>query len=951
MALQTDPASESDWTGLVAELAMVRADRLGKRPSDRLLGTAAGVSPTTVGDWLRGERFPQRLELMLILVREIRAHAERTGGADTEAALFDLDRWRIAYRAEARRRSGDTRTAALAAQAQAALARGRPGRLLTELASQAAAFDLEVHRALLPEEGGGDALTVLPPYLPRAHDRVLADVVESTAGGTSALAVLVGGSSTGKTRALWEALALLREQPVEWRLWHPLAPSRPEALLAGVPDVGSHTVVWLNEAQEYLSDPVLGERVAASLRALMRDTDRLPVLVLATLWPEHWQRLTARRDPDAHAQARALLAEGVRVRVPDSFTAADASVLAVAETDSRLRRARARAVNGEITQYLAGVPVLLQRYEDARADARALLDAAIDGRRLGWGMDLPAAFLADAASGYLSAAEWDQYGERWPAPALQDTDEHRGGFRGPLTRVRRRPQPGEPASVDPPVYRLADSLEEHGRRSRAYTFPAETFWTASMVHADPFTMIALAEGARVRGLYRTQACLLATAAQSNATAAAELVAALTIFVVGARDEASRWAAGVVPLTDPGPLGLFLGFLRGKVQKEAIAVLLTRGLGRQAEIDDHFGVAHLVDQLHECARYPGFPEPVRAAAAAELATLLNRHPDWNFDIDDPKSITEFADTLRGSGTDAPAAQRLLEYQAGTDPGDADGEDAPTAAAALASRLRELVEAQDDQALVGLLAEQPARQVPITDADGVARLLHQLRWLTVFHTVDEVRRLARSEGATLLVERRPWERVSLTDSAGVALLLRWLDHNSSHWTNYPDWFLHKLEQCQEPLYLHLRDQPHRDAEHLAWLWEKAMLGRLATRAAEVALTNVRGVASLLSILSENTFNCSPGVAEAAVARLLERNPAHHVPPVGPDNDRYAAEELIDALRDANDAEAASHLEQRAFAAGAYTVIMRGEHQDYGLLPDGTRSPAWSWSDVIRDLLPRR
>jgi hypothetical protein len=130
---------------------------------------------------------------------------------------------------------------------------------------------------------------------------------------------------------------------------------------------------------------VLGERVAAELWALLRDPDRLPVLVLATSWPVHWQRLTARRDPDAHAQARALMEEGARIRVPDSFTAADVHVLATEGSDPRLRRARERAVDGEITQYPAGVPALSERYEDASADARALLDARASAR-LGHGL-------------------------------------------------------------------------------------------------------------------------------------------------------------------------------------------------------------------------------------------------------------------------------------------------------------------------------------------------------------------------------------------------------------------------------------------------------------------------------------------------------------------------------------------------------------------------------------
>ena len=100
--------------------------------------------------------------------------------------------------------------------------------------------------------------------------------------------MLVGGSSTGKTRACWEALELLR--PKGWRLWHPIDPARPEAALRELPRLGPRTVVWLNEAQFYLDAPGgLGERIAAGLREALRDPARGPVLVLATLWPQHWE--------------------------------------------------------------------------------------------------------------------------------------------------------------------------------------------------------------------------------------------------------------------------------------------------------------------------------------------------------------------------------------------------------------------------------------------------------------------------------------------------------------------------------------------------------------------------------------------------------------------------------------------------------------------------------------
>ncbi|WNM32632.1 hypothetical protein RKE30_20565 [Streptomyces sp. Li-HN-5-11] len=702
----------------------------------------------------------------------------------------------------------------------------------------------------------------------------------------------------------------------------------------------------VNEAQEYLADPVLGERVAAELRALLRDPNRLPVLVLATLWPVHWQRLTARRDPDAHAQARALLEEGTRIRVPDSFTAADAHVLAAEGSDPRLRRARECAVNGEITQYLAGVPVLLQRYEDATADARALLDAAIDARRLGWGVDLPTEFLADAASGYLTRAEWDEYGEQWPAPALADTDEHRGGFPGPLTRVRPRRRLRQTAPVDRPACRLADAVEQHGRRSRADTFPAETFWTASLAHADAPTLITLAESARIRGLYRTQMQLLATGALSNADAAAELVNPLTIPALGALGEVSRWAASIVPLTDPGPLARFLRTLHSANQKEAIEVVLARGPGRRAELSNRFGVADLVRRLYDWNHYGRFPESVRSAASAELAALLTRHPDGPTDTGDPKSLARFVNMLEAPAAACATATALRpRSQPDPDPSDAEADEAPETAMVLASRLKRLAEAGNDRALIDLLAEKPARRVAVSDPSGVAHLLRELTRIADTYDVDEVRQLSKRESVTLIADRRPLERVDLTDPTGVALLLGWLNRYHGHWTSWPDRFLHRLEHRRDPLYLSLRDQPYRNAEHLVWQWERAMLGRFATRAAEVALTDARGVADLLNTLSPRTFNyCPQPVAQAALARLLERNPAHHVPLVGASIDGSAAEVLIRALRDAGDPEAASHLQQRAFAAGAYPYLRRSEYRDYGLLPDGTWSPVWTWADMV-------
>jgi len=269
-------------------------------------------------------------------VRAVRVQAERAGlsGDPAIASLFDEQRWRDAYDAEARRRANATRTHTLAGQARTVLEEMRPGRPLAEVTDP---FQLEVHRAI--DVGDATNLPQLPPYVPREHDRLLRKVVERAASGTSAIAVLVGGSSTGKTRARWEALNLLRDRDEPWRLWHPIDPTRPDAALADLKRVGPYTVVWLNEAQFYLADAALGERVAAGLRELLRDPQRGPVLVLATLWPNHWDTLTTRGNPDNHAQARELL-DGHDIRVPDAFTGADLEALIErSDEDPRLHEA------------------------------------------------------------------------------------------------------------------------------------------------------------------------------------------------------------------------------------------------------------------------------------------------------------------------------------------------------------------------------------------------------------------------------------------------------------------------------------------------------------------------------------------------------------------------------------------------------------------------------------
>ena len=110
--------------------------------------------------------------------------------------------------------------------------------------------------------------------------------------------------------------------------------------------------------------------------------------MLATLWPQYWDTLTARPEAgdDPHAQARELLA-GRDITVPAAFTAAQLRQLA--EAGIRGWPGRGRQPDGQVIQYLAGAPELLARYRNAPPAARALIDAAMDARRLGMGLALP----------------------------------------------------------------------------------------------------------------------------------------------------------------------------------------------------------------------------------------------------------------------------------------------------------------------------------------------------------------------------------------------------------------------------------------------------------------------------------------------------------------------------------------------------------------------------------
>ncbi|MEV8023054.1 helix-turn-helix domain-containing protein [Streptomyces sp. NPDC086554] len=259
-----------------------------KRLTKTQLAAQSGLSRTTIQEAFREDGAVPSAETVVALARALGV---------SEAELLDLRRRAAAY------------------PIGSVLGHGKgPGRPI----GQWDPHDLEVHPS--GSAAAASSVRALSGYVRRAHDQVLAEAVSEAMEGRSRMLVLVGSSSTGKTRACWEAAQPLADEG--WQLWHPYDPTRAEAALADLERVVPQTVVWLNEAQHYLGNPQVGERIAAALHTLLTDSSRGPVLILGTLWPEYegqYSALPRPGSPDPHSRARELLA-GRTVAVPDTFS-------------------------------------------------------------------------------------------------------------------------------------------------------------------------------------------------------------------------------------------------------------------------------------------------------------------------------------------------------------------------------------------------------------------------------------------------------------------------------------------------------------------------------------------------------------------------------------------------------------------------------------------------------
>jgi TIR domain/SEC-C motif len=344
------------------------------------------------------------------------------------------------------------------------------------------------------EDGWGD----LPEYIARDHDERLHTRLRSAAAGGGCV-ILVGGSSVGKTRSLYEAV---REVLPDWQIFLPADAAAVRDAMATLPP---RTLVWLDDTpnENYLTETAQGGLGRPDLIGLLDpDDSNGPFIVVNTLWAGHYQKLASQPqqgESDYYRDAREFLAlAGDPVDVSEEFSRAERSrARKASRNDPRIAAALDDKQFG-ITQHLAGARDLVRRWQDANPYTKAVLNAAIDARRLATSPPLRVELLKQGAVGYVSDRHRATAARDWFDTAMQDATVPGRGAVAPLLPVSGL----EPAVGSISGYSIADYLEQYGINYRYLAPIPSALWDAlaSRVTGSK-EMLNLAGRARARLLY------------------------------------------------------------------------------------------------------------------------------------------------------------------------------------------------------------------------------------------------------------------------------------------------------------------------------------------------------------------------------------------------------------------------------------------------------------------
>ncbi|WP_405599302.1 hypothetical protein OG741_18580 [Streptomyces sp. NBC_01410] len=440
---------------------------------------------------------------------------------------------------------------------------------------------LEVHRPIQME----GAPTDVTNYIERGHDLALRSALT---GEGPQLIVLVGESSSGKTRAAYEAA----KRMTGWLLHHPLYPRKTEALIRATStgQLRPKSIVWLNELQDYLL-PSDGEQAAAAIREFL--SSDIDVKLIGTIWPRYWQELT--KADGVYPQSKALLTnQATRIEIEPIFPRD--SLRAAASSDPRLRAALASSPE-RVTQYIAAGPALLEFFRDSRdcsPETWAILCSAMDAYTVGRPKSVSEGFLIDSAPGYLTDEEWGALEDDWFAKAIERATAQLRGAARPLSRLR--PRVKSDRSV---IFQLADYLVQHAQEERSQSPVPRSFWAAVVDNVEDFSELAtFARAADERGMHKCAADLWdPLAALGDPEALAALMSNPSLDPEAAEKSANGYI-GVVSLSDTAQLGWLLMDLHDHPPQKARLVKRMASSTSSLQIGPPLEMAAIIRELCE-----------------------------------------------------------------------------------------------------------------------------------------------------------------------------------------------------------------------------------------------------------------------------------------------------------------------------------------------------------------